>query len=464
MKAGLKMKSDGHLAKERVMEEKIEEIQKIDIQNEKTAIGYMLQDESAALLASRVLQEKYFITPYAAHVLKLIKSSTERGDSVSDIHVRMSSITEDDWKELAPELNIAKQDYLKDCMSQAVPFVGNIAAAEGIFKKIQDQYLRRRVYYDLTGLMEQILNTSGANDLRDTVFEISNKANDSIDDLVMIENKQYSDVLLNVLNRKQVDTISTGFPKLDNIIGGLRAGELITIGAGTGVGKSALAVNIALNIASNNNAVCLWSFEMDVNEIVERIFSIRSGLAQQTKRYEERYNFCRKYADKTQEKINIFTDQIKDLSSFYLQCRKLSLQHKMKVVIIDYLQLIHLNRDYGTNRVAEIEYITNSLKGMAAQLGITIIILSQLSRAYQKREDKTPMLSDLRDSGSIEQDSNVVIFMHKLTTKPMNFKDYESYIELIVAKNRSGRCGSFFMKYTGYLTKFEEIEDEAVVA
>ena len=203
---------------------------------------------------------------------------------------------------------------------------------------------------------------------------------------------------------------------------------------------------------------------MDVNEIVERIFSIRSGLAQQTKRYEERYNFCRKYADKTQEKINIFTDQIKDLSSFYLQCRKLSLQHKMKVVIIDYLQLIHLNRDYGTNRVAEIEYITNSLKGMAAQLGITIIILSQLSRAYQKREDKTPMLSDLRDSGSIEQDSNVVIFMHKLTTKPMNFKDYESYIELIVAKNRSGRCGSFFMKYTGYLTKFEEIEDEAVVA
>lgn len=446
------------------MEEKLEEIQRIDVRNEKTAIGYMLQDETAAILAGRVLHEKYFITPYASHVLKLIKAATARGHSVSDIHMKVHSITEDDWRELAPELKVSKHDYLKDCMTQALPFIGSIAAAEGAFKKIQDQYLRRKVYYDLTSLLDKVLNTSGTSDLRDTVFEISNKANESIDDLVIIENKQYSDVLLNVLNRKQADAISTGFPKLDNIIGGLRAGELITIGAGTGVGKSALAVNIALNIASNDNAVCLWSFEMDVNEIVERIFSIKSGLAQKTKRYEERYNFCRKYADKTQEKINIFTDQIKDLSSFYLQCRKLSLQHKTKVVIIDYLQLIHLNRDYGTNRVAEIEYITNSLKGMAAQLGITIIILSQLSRAYQKREDKTPMLSDLRDSGSIEQDSNVVIFMHKLTTKPMNFKDYESYIELIVAKNRSGRCGSFFMKYTGYLTKFEEIEDEAAVA
>lgn len=446
------------------MEEKLEEIQRIDVRNEKTAIGYMLQDETAAILAIRVLHEKYFITPYASHVLKLIKAATARGHSVSDIHMNVHSITEDDWRELAPELKVSKHDYLKDCMTQALPFIGSIAAAEGAFKKIQDQYLRRKVYYDLTSLLDKVLNTSGTNDLRDTVFEISNKANESIDDLVIINDKAYRDVLLEVLNKKEQKTISTGFASLDDIIGGFRPGELITIGAGTGVGKSALAINIALSVAANNYAVGLWSFEMDVNEIVQRIFSIKSGLAQKTKRYEERYNYCREYADSTKEKINIFTEQIKDLSSFYLQCRKLSIQYEVKVIIIDYLQLIHLNRDYGTNRVAEIEYITNTLKGMAAQLGITIVILSQLSRAYQKREDKTPMLSDLRDSGSIEQDSNIVIFMHKLTTKPMNFKDYESYIELIVSKNRSGRCGSFFMKYTGYLTKFEEITENAMVA
>jgi replicative DNA helicase len=441
------------------VKDKLEEIQKTDINNEKTAIGYMLQDEAAGILASKVLQEKYFITPYAVHVLKLIKAATEKGESISDIYVKVCSIVNDDWQELAPELKINKSEYLQDCITRALPFIGNIAAAEGTFKKIQDQYLRRKVFYDLNNSLDKVLNTSGSEDLRETVFEISNKANNSIDDLVIVNDKPYRDVLLDVLHKKKQDAISTGFDYLDEIIGGFRPGELVTIGAGTGVGKSAFAINIMLNIAANNHAVALWSFEMDINEIVQRVFSIKSGFTEKTKRHEERYNACREYANNTHDKINIFTEPVKDLSSFYLQCRKLSIQKEMRVVIIDYLQLIHLNRDYGTNRVGEIEYITNTLKSFASQLQITIVILSQLSRSYQKREDKTPMLSDLRDSGSIEQDSNIVIFMHKLEVKPMNFKEYESYIELIVAKNRSGRCGSFFMKYTGYITKFLEIKE-----
>jgi replicative DNA helicase len=116
----------------------------------------------------------------------------------------------------------------------------------------------------------------------------------------------------------------------------------------------------------------------------------------------------------------------------------------------------HLSGFSGNNRVAEIELITKTLKNMASELGITVIILSQLSREYQRRENKQPILSDLRDSGSIEQDSNLVIFLHRQDDYPLTLKDYEKMITVIVAKNRDGRCGSFVLKYQGNITKFKE--------
>ena len=128
----------------------------------------------------------------------------------------------------------------------------------------------------------------------------------------------------------------------------------------------------------------------------------------------------------------------------------------MKVIIIDYVQLIHLSGFTGSNRVAEIELITKTLKNMASELGITIIILSQLSREYQKRENKQPILSDLRDSGSIEQDSNVVLFLHRQDDYPLALKESEKMITVIIAKNRDGRSGAFVLKYQGNITKFKE--------
>jgi replicative DNA helicase len=133
------------------------------------------------------------------------------------------------------------------------------------------------------------------------------------------------------------------------------------------------------------------------------------------------------------------------------------MQDSVKVIIIDYLQLIHLSGGTKWNRVAEIEQITTNFKNMASELGISIIILSQLSRECQRREDKTPVLSDLRDSGSIEQDSNIVMFLHKLPIADVNYNDFEKSVKLIVAKNRSGKAGSFNLKYNGELTQFMEL-------
>jgi len=434
----------------------LDEIHKLDIENEKIAVGCMLQDEQAAIMASRLLQEKHFATPYAAFVLKTVKSCITKGDNVSEALFIVKSITAEDWKDLDKNLDITCQEYITDCLQKSFTFIGNIVFAESVFKKIQDQYLRREGLVLLDESKHKLLKTTDSKNSKEVMFEIGQKANDTINSLTEEEGESYKELALKVLYQKEEEGLSTGFSRLDGIIDGLRKGELITIGAGTGVGKSAFAVNLLLNLADQGHAVGLWSFEMNKTEILQRIFSNKSGLGKKTERYEERTNRVREYLDHSQENVHLITNPIKDLSNFYLQCRKLSIKNNMKVVIIDYLQLIHLNKDYGTNRVAELELITNTFKLMASELGITIIILSQLSRAYQKRDDKTPVLSDLRDSGSIEQDSNIVMFLNKLDEAPDGYKEWEKCIELIVAKNRSGRCGTFKMKYNGSLTKFIE--------
>jgi replicative DNA helicase len=436
---------------------KLEQITALDIHNEQLAIGYMLQDEQTAISATKMLQEKYFSMEYGSHIFKILKSSIEKGDSVHNVRIKVNSITDKDWKELAPQYNTNRKDFLNDCYTLALPFLGLVSIAEGVFKRIQEQYLRRIMLATYQDSIKKLLNSSDVNDLDGIVNEVNKKSNVTLDGMISVKAKTYKEQGMVVLNQKEQATISTGFSKLDEIIKGLKAGQLITIGAGTGVGKSAFAVNLALNITKQGHKVGLWSFEMDIQEIFQRIFSVVTGISEDAKsQKEERYNKAREYLDNTKDDIGVYLEPIRDISNFYLLCRQLSVQNKVKVIIIDYLQLIHLPSDFNKNRVSELEEITKKLKNMANELGITIIILSQLSRAYQKRDDKTPMLSDLRDSGSIEQDSNIVILLHRPEIQPSHYSIFEHCIELIVAKNRSGLSGSFFLKYLRNTTKFTE--------
>lgn len=434
---------------------KLEEIKALDAKNEKIAIGHMLQDEVAAITGTRMLIAKYFITPHAAHVFKIVKSYVEEGKSVSDIYFHIHSIAEEDWQSFSQ--GVAREDYLRQCMVMSVPFLGTDVYAEGVFNQIQKQYFRREAFFLYENAKPKILNTADSKDLTEIVTDIGNKCNALLDGMTPSEEHDYEAEVMQVLNSTEQAVISSGFKDLDQIIDGFRPGQLITVGAGTGVGKSAFAVNLALNITNQGYKVGLWSFEMDKQEVYQRIISNITGICRKDKRYlEERYNAVKEYFKENKHNIQVFTDRIKDLGSFYLQCRKCSIKENMKVIIIDYVQLIHLSGFTGFNRVSEIELITKTLKNMASELGITVIILSQLSREYQKRENKQPMLSDLRDSGSIEQDSNVVIFLHRQDDYPLVLKESEKIITIIVAKNRDGRSGSFVLRYQGNITKFKE--------
>lgn len=434
---------------------KLEEIKALDAKNEKIAIGYMLQNEHAAINASRIVHEKYFVTPHAAHVFKIVKSYVSEGKSVSDIYFHINSISEEDWKGFAQ--GISREDYLRQCIVLALPFLGSDVVAEGAFAKIQKQYFRREAFFLYENAKPKILNTADSKDLTEVVIDINNQCNALLDGMIPNKEHDYEAEVMQVLNTKEQAVISTGYKALDEIIDGFRPSQLVTIGAGTGVGKSAFAVNLALNITNQGYKVGLWSFEMDKEEVYQRIISNITEISRKDRLHaEERYNAVKKYFKEAKDNIQIFTDRIKDLGSFYLHCRKESIKENMKVIIIDYVQLIHLSGFTGLNRVSEIELITKTLKNMASELGITVIILSQLSREYQKRENKQPILSDLRDSGSIEQDSNLVIFLHRQDDYPLMLKDYEKIITVIVAKNRDGRSGSFVLKYQGNITKFKE--------
>jgi replicative DNA helicase len=434
---------------------KLEEIKQLDARNEKIAIGHMLQDEVAAITGTRMLIAKYFITPHAAHVFKIVKSYVEEGKSVSDIYFHIHSIAEEDWQSFSQ--GVAREEYLRQCMVLSVPFLGTDVYAEGVFGQVQKQYFRREAFFLYENAKPKILNTADSKDLTEIVTDIGNKCNALLDGITPRDEHDYEAEVMRVLNSKEQAVISSGFKDLDQIIEGFRPGQLITVGAGTGVGKSAFAVNLALNITNQGYKVGLWSFEMDKEEVYQRIISNITGISRKDRLHaEERYNAVKKYFKEAKDNIQIFTDRIKDLGSFYLHCRKGSIKENMKVIIIDYVQLIHLSGFTGLNRVSEIELITKTLKNIASELGITIIILSQLSREYQKRENKQPILSDLRDSGSIEQDSNLVIFLHRQDDYPLALKDYEKMITVIVAKNRDGRSGSFVLKYQGNITKFKE--------
>lgn len=434
---------------------KLEEIKQLDARNEKIAIGHMLQDEVAAITGTRMLIAKYFITPHAAHVFKIVKSYVEEGKSVSDIYFHIHSIAEEDWQSFSQ--GVAREEYLRQCMVLSVPFLGTDVYAEGVFGQIQKQYFRREAFFLYENAKPKILNTADSKDLTEIVTDIGNKCNALLDGMTPSNEYDYETEVMEVLNTTEQAVISSGFKDLDQIIEGFRPGQLITVGAGTGVGKSAFAVNLALNITNQGYKVGLWSFEMDKEEVYQRIISNITEISRKDRLHaEERYNAVKKYFKEAKDNIQIFTDRIKDLGSFYLHCRKESIKENMKVIIIDYVQLIHLSGFTCLNRVSEIELITKTLKNMASELGITVIILSQLSREYQKRENKQPILSDLRDSGSIEQDSNLVIFLHRQDDYPLMLKDYEKIITVIVAKNRDGRSGSFILKYQGNITKFRE--------
>lgn len=269
-------------------------------------------------------------------------------------------------------------------------------------------------------------------------------------------------------NKGALRGLKTGFRDLDKKTAGFQKGDLIIIGARPAMGKTTFAQNLAYNIASiNKKGVLFFSMEMAAKEIVDRMISDVSGVDNWKMRTgnltdEEFSKIGDALAD--MDEIPIFIDDTSSMTVVELRnkARRAAHDHDIGVIIVDYLQLIAGDGTYKGNRVMEVTEISRGLKILARELEIPVVALAQLSRSVTGRDDPRPVLSDLRESGSIEQDADLVMFLHRPDYYKQNDDNYEEthITELLVAKHRHGAVGKIELYFHPELLRFMSLDKE----
>ena len=272
------------------------------------------------------------------------------------------------------------------------------------------------------------------------------------------------------LNKDGVSGVPTGFVSLDKLTGGWQRSDMVVLAARPGMGKTAFVLSMARNMAVDHDVpVAVFSLEMSSAQLVQRLVAAESELSAEKFRKGdlEEYEYQQLQSRITKlAKAKLFIDDTPALSVFELRakCRRLKQKHGISMVIIDYLQLMTAGGDSGKgNREQEISTISRSIKSIAKELDVPVIALSQLSRSVETRGgDKRPILSDLRESGAIEQDADIVCFIYRPEyygiTEDADGMDTENMGELIVAKHRNGGLDTVKLRFTKHLAKFSDYD------
>jgi replicative DNA helicase len=256
--------------------------------------------------------------------------------------------------------------------------------------------------------------------------------------------------------------VPSGFSKLDKLLGGFQKSDLVILAARPGVGKTSLALNVAVNAAKRyGQRVAFFSLEMSGEQLVQRLLSAETGINQQKLRLgeigDEEWPMLMEAAGVLSETL-LFIDDTPAVSALELRtkARRLQAEHGLDMVIVDYLQLMRSDAR-SENRVQEISYISRALKSLARELEVPLIALSQLSRAVESRSDHKPVLSDLRESGAIEQDADIVMFIYREDMVKEN-SERKNIADVIVAKHRNGPTDTVPLYFDKALTRFADLE------
>ena len=253
--------------------------------------------------------------------------------------------------------------------------------------------------------------------------------------------------------------LSTGYVDLDRKLAGLQPANLVVVAARPAMGKSSLAVGIAINVAQTGEPVALFSLEMSKEEIVQRILSSVGRVDSMKLRSGQLGPLWQRVVDAAGKmyKAPIYIDDspIVTVTDIRAKCRRLKRKHGLSLVVVDYLQLMEAST--RENRQQEISEITRNLKNLARELEVPILAVSQLNRSLEAREDKRPRLSDLRESGAIEQDADVVMFIYRHEYYHPEDQEKRGIAEVIVAKHRAGSTGPIEMTFQPEFTRFANL-------
>jgi len=256
--------------------------------------------------------------------------------------------------------------------------------------------------------------------------------------------------------------VPTGFIDLDRLLGGLQRSDLILIAARPSVGKTSLGISIARHAANLGQHVAIFSLEMSSEQVVQRMVSAETGIDAQRLRLgdlrEEEWPLFVRATGRLSD-LPLFIDDTPSISVLQMRtkARRLHAEHGIDLIFVDYLQLMTTDNRRNEGRVQEVSYISRSLKGLARELDVPLVGLSQLSRAVEQRSDKRPILADLRASGSLEQDADVVMFIYRDELYNPETED-QNIAEIIIAKHRNGPTGAVQLFFRDRLAQFLDAE------
>ena len=428
------------------------------VEAEQSVIGSMIMDREAIVAASELITGEDFYNRQYGILFETMVELNDAGSPV-DLVTLQNKLRE---KDVPPE--VSSLEFVRDLIA-AVPTSANIKYYAAIVA--EKSTLRK-----LIRLNEEIANTCYAEKesleyiLEDTekrVFQLVQKR--STDDYVPIRQ-----VVMNAMNRIElaaknsgnVTGIPTGFIDLDYRTAGMQPSDLILIAARPSMGKTAFELNLAQHMAFKKNlTVAIFSLEMSKEQLVNRMFSLESSVDAQKLRIgqlnDQEWERLIESAG-TIGKSRLIIDDTPGISIGELRskCRKYKLEHDLSIIMIDYLQLMS-GGGRSESRQQEISEISRSLKALARELNVPVIALSQLSRAVEQRPDHRPMLSDLRESGAIEQDADVVMFLYR-DDYYNHDTDKKGISEVIIAKQRNGPIGTVELAWLPEYTKFANLE------
>ena len=430
-----------------------------DLEAEQAVLGSMLTDKDAVISAIEKLKVDSFYRDDNKIIYESILNLYNRAEPIDIITVK------DELSSLGKFEQVGGLEYIAS-LPDKVPTTANV---EKYIKIVEEKAVLRNLIktaneiielgYDPTEEVDHIMD-SAEKKIFDIMQDKSQKGYTPIKDVLVDSFTQLEELY----NRKQhITGVPTGFTELDYKTAGLHPSDLVLIAARPAMGKSAFALNIAANAALKANVpVVVFSLEMSKEQMVNRILCseamVDSNKVRTGKLDEEDWEKLAGSIGPLSE-AEIYIDDTPGISVMEIRakCRKLKLEKNIGLVVIDYLQLVQGTNKRGGSREQEISEISRSLKMLAKEIGVPVIALSQLSRAVEQRPDHRPMLSDLRESGAIEQDADIVMFLYRDDYYNQE-SEKKDIAEVIIAKHRGGSTGTVELLWLGNYTKFVNLE------
>lgn len=425
--------------------------------SEQSVIGCILLDESTVHIAREMLKPDDFYFGINRKIYTEILHLSESGQEINLASVLGRLVFDDEFN---------KQGGV-DILTNSTSIISSAAFIETYANRVKKESVRRKLSLFADGIKD--ITSKPIDDISAVISSLGDSLFDLNDYQTNAPWRTFGELVCSscerIMDKSGGDFVKTGYVDLDRMIGGFKPGELAIIAARPAMGKTAFGLNIMTNaLLKDNMPIAFFSLEMTGEELMNRVLSnlasVNGDLIKNQTLNDEEWNRVLSVAERySRSKVYVDETPAIDISTLRDRSMRMHKQFGIKLIIVDYLQLMRSERRKAQSREQEVADVSRTLKSVAKELRIPIIALSQLNRNVDARAEKRPVMSDLRESGSIEQDADKVMFIHREDYyRPNAEQNHEA--EIIIAKQRNGPTGIVKLRWTGEYTRFETLDNQ----